>query len=315
MILLWGTMDDEPLEMTAAALTRAGAEHVFLDHRKIFTSEIEYTRDVKGMQRCIVTANDTAIDMSAVNVAYVRGSDFNDYEEMHERPQNDPLAMRAARFEMELMAWLDASDAVVINRSGPSATNHSKPYQLAMIRQAGFAIPETFITNDAAAAREFLSNNPDSVYKSVSGVRSVVRRVGEVQRSFIDDVRWCPTLFQRFVPGNNYRVHVVGSEVLAVRIESDQLDYRYGRTSMIATTLPVEVEQRCQQLTAMLGLYFSGIDLMRTPQGEWFCFEVNPSPGYPYFEMLGGQAIDAALARFMMEADAERSAHRLGDSS
>jgi glutathione synthase/RimK-type ligase-like ATP-grasp enzyme len=304
MILLWGTMDDEPLEMTAAALAQADADYVFLDHRKIFTSEIEYTFDFERVERCTVTANDTAIDMSAVNVAYVRGSDFNDYEEMHERPEDDPLAVRAVRFEMELKAWLDASDALVINRSRPSATNNSKPYQLAMIRQVGFAIPETLITNDAAAAQEFLLKNPDSVYKSVSGVRSVVRRVEEMQRSFIDDVRWCPTLFQSVVPGDNYRAHVVGSEVLAVRIESDQLDYRYGRTRMIATTLPVEVAQRCRRLTAMLGLHFSGIDLMQTPQGEWFCFEVNPSPGYPYFEMLGGQAIGASLARFMMEADA-----------
>lgn len=315
MILLWGTMDDEPLAMTAAALARAGADYVFLDHRKIFTSEIEYTLDFEDIQRCTVTMNDTAIDMSAIKVAYVRGSDLNDYEEMQDRSQDDPLAVRAVRFEMELKAWLDASDALVINRSGPSATNNSKPYQLAMIRQAGFAIPETLITNDAAAAREFLSKNPDSVYKSVSGVRSIVRRVGEMQLSSIDDVRWCPTLFQRVVPGANYRAHVIGSEVLAVRIDSDQLDYRYGRTRMIATTLPVVIAQRCRRLTATLGLHFSGIDLMRTPQGEWFCFEVNPSPGYPYFEMLGGQAIGTAFARFMMEANADTGTNATGNRS
>ena len=129
-----------------------------------------------------------------------------------------------------------------------------------------------------------------------------------MQFSSIDDVRWCPTLFQRVVPGDNYRAHVIGSEVLAVRIESDQLDYRYGKTRMIATTLTPEIAQRCLRLTATLGLHFSGIDLMRTPQGEWFCFEVNPSPGYPYFEMLGGQAIGDALARFMMQANAGTSA-------
>lgn len=308
MILLWGTMEDDPFKMTAAALAQAGADYVFLDHRRIFNSEIEYTLDFERAGRCMVMVDNAAIDISAVNVAYVRGADFCDYDEMGDRSQNDPMALRAVRFEMELNAWLEGSDALVINRCGPSATNNSKPYQLAIIRQSGFAIPETLITNDPAVAREFLSKNPNSIYKSLSGVRSIVRSVGDSQRSSIDDVRWCPTLFQRAVCGDNYRAHVVGSEILAVRIESDQLDYRYGRTRMIATTLPVEIAQRCRRLTEMLGLHFSGIDLMRTPQGEWFCFEVNPSSGYSYFEELGGQAIGGALARFMIEANARRSA-------
>ena len=126
----------------------------------------------------------------------------------------------------------------------------------------------------------------------------------EKQRAFIDDVRWCPSLFQRFVPGTNYRVHVIGDEVLAVRIESDQLDYRYGRSTMSVVELPADVADRCRRLSAKLGLHFSGIDLMRTPDEQWYCFEVNPSPGYPYFEACSGQPIAAALVRFMIEADA-----------
>ena len=39
---------------------------------------------------------------------------------------------------------------------------------------------------------------------------------------------------------------------------------------MIATTLPVDVGQRCRQLTAMLGLYFSGIDLMGRRRASGF---------------------------------------------
>jgi hypothetical protein len=28
----------------------------------------------------------------------------------------------------------------------------------------------------------------------------------------------------------------------------------------------------------------AGIDLRRTPAGEWFCFEVNPSPAFSWFD-------------------------------
>ena len=303
MILLWGTMDDSPLATTHSALARAGADFYFLDHRKIAASEIDYAFSAETGARCVVRVAGTPIDMARVKVAYVRGSDFYDYDEFRELPADSPQVIQAGWFEAQLRAWLDACDAVVINRSGPSATNYSKPYQMTLIRQAGFLIPEALISNDPAAAAKFLLENPDSIYKSLSAVRSIVRKVGDTQRSFIDDLKWCPTLFQRFVPGVNYRVHVINGEVLAVRIESDQLDYRYGKSSITVAELPSGVAEKCRRLTLMLGLYFSGIDLMRTPEDDWYCFEVNPSPAYSYFESLSGQQISVALADFMIDAD------------
>jgi glutathione synthase/RimK-type ligase-like ATP-grasp enzyme len=306
MILLWGLMEDEPMGMAHAALTKAGADFFFLDHRKVFTSEIEYDYGAGTGSRCKVTQGAETVDLGGVRAAYLRGYNFLDFEEMRDRPRDDPLAVKAMGFQLQLMAFLDASGCLVINPSAPSASNFSKPLQLTVIRRAGLAIPETFISNNAAAVRRFLSGNPDSVYKSISGVRSIVRRVSDAHYGHMDDVGWCPTLFQRVVPGINYRAHVLGDEVFAVRLESDQLDYRYGDTTMAAAELPADVAQKCRRLSSMLGLHFSGIDLMRTPDGAWYCFEVNPSPGYSYFEQGGGQPISAALARFMMDADRRR---------
>ena len=52
-------------------------------------------------------------------------------------------------------------------------------------------------------------------------------------------------------------------------------------------------------MTVLLGLSFSGIDLKRTPQDDWYCFEVNPSPGYSYFEEQTGQRIADTLVRYL----------------
>ena len=38
-------------------------------------------------------------------------------------------------------------------------------------------------------------------------------------------------------------------------------------------------------------LLFAGIDLKQTPSGEFYCFEVNPSPGFLYYERHTGQPI------------------------
>jgi glutathione synthase/RimK-type ligase-like ATP-grasp enzyme len=303
MILLWGLLEDPPMSMVYTELQKSGANVFFLDHREIFASEIECEFNPRAGDQCVIRTRDATLDLSQVKVAYVRTYSFYDYAEMQDKAADDPMALKAAGFEMQLVACLNASDKLVINRSDPSATNNSKPCQLDIIRRAGFKIPETFITNDSRAARRFLTENPDTIYKSISGVRSIVQKVSAVQLGYLDDVAWCPTLFQKVVPGINYRVHVLDQEIFAVRIMSDRLDYRYGNTTMVPDELPADVAQKCRELNSVLGLHFSGIDLMRTPSDEWFCFEANPSPAYSYFQLNSGLPISTALAKFMIEAD------------
>lgn len=68
--------------------------------------------------------------------------------------------------------------------------------------------------------------------------------------------------------------------------------------SMNAACLPDPWPQRCQALAADMGLLLAGIDLRRTPDGEWYCFEVNPSPAFSYYDRFG-QGITGAVARLL----------------
>jgi len=52
-------------------------------------------------------------------------------------------------------------------------------------------------------------------------------------------------------------------------------------------------------LAASLDLVVAGIDLRRTPDGEWYCFEVNPSPAFSYYESATHQPISAAIAALL----------------
>ena len=300
MILLYGIEEDSPISLVKDELAHAGADYCFLNHRNIFNSSIEFTFSKKKSAEIIIHSPGLTIDFSQVTAAYARPYNFMDYVEMKGKSSDDPLAIAAMGFENQLMSCLDASDGFIVNKSEPSASNNSKPYQLSVIKEAGLNIPETYITNEPAGAIQFLNMNPDCVYKSISGVRSIVSRVSENQHPQLEDVKWCPTLFQKVVPGINYRVHVINDDVFTVRIESDNLDYRYGKTSMLIEKLPADIAQKCCNLTSALGLHFSGIDLMRTPDDEWYCFEVNSSPAYSYFELNSGLKISTALARSLI---------------
>jgi glutathione synthase/RimK-type ligase-like ATP-grasp enzyme len=193
----------------------------------------------------------------------------------------------------------------VINRGCAMSSNSSKPFQAQIITAHGLATPETLITNDPTKAIEFIDSHVEVIFKSISGVRSIVQTVTTEDRERLEHIRMCPVQFQVRVPGTDVRVHVIGSEVFATEIQSIAIDYRYSvrQTDTIpemrAITLPEHVRQQCVALTQSLGLEFSGIDLLIGDDGTVTCFEANPSPAFSYFEAFTKQPIAAAIAQHL----------------
>jgi D-alanine-D-alanine ligase-like ATP-grasp enzyme len=51
-------------------------------------------------------------------------------------------------------------------------------------------------------------------------------------------------------------------------------------------------------------MYVTGIDFRRDPEGRWYCFEVNPSPAFSYYQNASGQPIDETIADFLVRSAA-----------
>jgi glutathione synthase/RimK-type ligase-like ATP-grasp enzyme len=202
------------------------------------------------------------------------------------------------------MSWVELTSALVVNQPSAMAINGSKPYQARLIQSLGFEIPDTLITTDPDAALEFWKLHNKVIYKSVSGTRSIVSLLTAKHLERLQNVAWCPTQFQQYIPGTDYRVHIVGREVYTCKILSDADDYRYATrlgesVTIQSDMLPEEVADRCKMLVASMNLSVAGIDLRCTPDDKWYCFEVNPSPGFSYFQNATNQPIDEAIARLL----------------
>jgi glutathione synthase/RimK-type ligase-like ATP-grasp enzyme len=142
------------------------------------------------------------------------------------------------------------------------------------------------------------------IYKSVSGIRSIVRRLGRERLQDLDAVKNCPTQFQRYIPGCDLRVHVIGNFVHALQIESDCDDYRYalqegGCVRATSVELDFATATSLRTMTEEMGLLVAGIDLRRTHSGELYCLEVNPSPGFTYFQQLADIDLAIHIARLL----------------
>ena len=68
---------------------------------------------------------------------------------------------------------------------------------------------------------------------------------------------------------------------------------------MVPVNLPPEIVARCVNLSRTLELPLCGIDLKLTPDGDYYCFEVNPSPAYSYYQECSGQDIATAIVKYL----------------
>ena len=302
--LLWGLPADSTLTAVHTELLRLGVPVLLVDQRLVRDTVVELA--VGARIEGAVRVGDAVVDLADVGAAYLRPHDGLRVAAVRDEPSGSPVRRHVHEVTDILSTWAELTPAYVVNRPAASASNGSKPAQLREIAAVGFAVPETLVTNDPEAVAAFAVRHKCVVYKSTSGIRSRVRTLADDVP--LEDVRSCPTQFQGRVPGVDVRVHVVGAEIFATRIECDADDYRYAsrqglpRPRLSAIDLPDDVAKRCRLLAARLDLPVAGVDLRVTPEEEWFCFEVNPSPAFLYYQLATGQPIATALAGLLAAA-------------
>lgn len=221
MILLWGLRGEGPMAAVLAALRRRGADVLMVDQRAYPTVSGSVTAGEDGVTGWIAATGHRR-PVTGITGYYLRPYPVADrYRRgMTQRQVVD------IDYLMTTLAEVLPPRVAVVNRPSAMASNDSKPAQLVLIRRQGFEVPDTLVTNDRDEAEEFWRLHRTVVYKSTSGIRSIAATLDEGHRDRLDHLATCPTQFQEFVPGDDYRVHVVGSRVFATRITSSATDYR-----------------------------------------------------------------------------------------
>lgn len=303
MILVCGVPSEQPIKMVRNALDELRLPYLVFNQRRFAETHFAYEITNRRIQGSLAIGN-LVVDLEDIRGVYTRLMDDRALPELRNLAAGSSISVRCRLLHDALFHWLEITDARVVNRAAAMGSNSSKPYQAQLIAQIGFSTPETLITNEPELARDFHAKHERVIYKSISSVRSIVQTLEPEDDHRLEQIRWCPTQFQAFVEGTNIRAHVVGERVFATAIETEATDYRYAhcqdsQVELRAVELDDDLSERCVRLAAALGLAFAGIDLKITPSDEVFCFEVNPSPGFSYFEANTGQPIAKAVAEYL----------------
>jgi hypothetical protein len=291
VILLWGLPEEEPLAAVDHALRAFGAKTVMINQRRALSTHV-----FPQPGGSVLRQPDQVLPLADVTAAYLRPYPFPP-----RITQDGPVRLVAhrhvARVESELWQWAAATTATVVNRPEPAASNSTKPMQTRVAKACGFRVPETLVTNDAEQARSFAARHGEVIYKAAGGTRTLTGLLDLADTRRLERLGTCPTYFQKYISGINVRVHVVGTEVFPVEITSDAVDYRKDIQNMVPARLPEHVADTCRAVTKALGLLVAGIDLIRSPEGEWYFLEANSSPAFTFYP--DHDKVGASIARLL----------------
>ncbi|RMF89500.1 MAG: hypothetical protein D6736_08310 [Nitrospinota bacterium] len=315
MILLLGRLDDPMIAYVCTCLLARKVDFLVIDprhspHQCALTWTMEQGRMHGSL--CYGRQEVALADIGSIYIRQLRRpprSQQTPPPGQDQTPQPFPLSRWLATFSENV-------PALVVNRPSAVSSNLSKPYQQQLIARHGFRVPRTRVTTLPAAVTRFYEECQGRViYKSISHQRSIVRRMTPGDLSRLAQVRYCPTQFQEYIAGIDIRVHTVGERVFATEILSEATDYRYAgregaRRAIRGIELPAEVATRCLHLARGLDLMMSGIDLRRSPDGDYYCFEVNPAPAFIFYQTYTGQRIGDALADLLCQGMACRKGDR-----
>lgn len=301
VVCLVGIKTDPVLRAVESQLRRRGADSVLFDI-DAYPAADRLTAHCRadGTMTGSVTASGRTVRFSEMRSAYVRLLSAPAPAD----PAGEPALLEAARF-YSLDHMTRTWGVPTVGLLKPCATNVSKPYQTALIASELVRVPETLVTTRPASARAFAKARQTS-FKSLSAERSICVTMDAASEKRLPLLRRLPAQFQQYVRGLDIRVHVVGEFVHALAIETAASDYRYSQRHFKEPArtrefeLPAPVREELVTLTARLGLAVGGIDLRLTEAGEYYCFEVNPTPGFAYFDPQPAAPIANAIAELLV---------------
>lgn len=198
-----------------------------------------------------------------------------------------------------------------------SISSHSTQVfrQLNLAQEIGFKIPSSCFTNDKAELDKFAQKFGKIILKPgpLLGVpfkkQRILSHIVDPSKINTEALKLAPCLFQNYIEKQfELRVHVIGENVLTCKIESqkssiareDWRRYDLENTPHSVFNLSTELERKCIQITRELGLEMGVIDLIVTPDNEFFFLECNSQGHWLWIEKLTGLPITQAVGEYLM---------------
>jgi glutathione synthase/RimK-type ligase-like ATP-grasp enzyme len=297
-IVILGSADDEHAVVMHDVLRRRGADAELLDARW-FPAQMTVSFDPHGASGSLQWPTGRRLEFSGIQAVYWRSFPGVEVPPLEDAEQayiafNDSRSLFETLLIQLPARWINGWQAYQLHQT--------KPVQLARIAALGAKVPPTLLTNDAAELKRFAARHARLIFKPVQGGDHAQRLTEEqLTPENLSNLAYAPITVQAEVPGTNIRVFVVGEQVMACEVRSAALDFRDDPQPELGVhDLGADLQALCRRIARELHLVWTGIDFRRTPAGEYWFLEANPSPMFLGFESQTGLPLTKALADLLM---------------
>ena len=179
--------------------------------------------------------------------------------------------------------WL-LQGTICLNEPVAGATASNKFVALEILRAHDIPTPRTvfaaqFRDKPFPGEKFVVKTRTGAMGKGVTLTQSWEDARSQVEQSFAARK---PAFVQKYMRGRNYRMVVVGDQVIGTTRRTPAKGEFRANIHLGATARSVDVPEAYKQLavkaTQVLGLHYSGVDLIETDSGI-YVLEVNPIPG------------------------------------
>ncbi len=219
-----------------------------------------------------------------------------------------------------LFGMLEGLHCFQIGRFSQYRRLDSKEEQMKIASGLGLMIPDTCITNNPEEAKRFVLNHPNgaivkmqssfAIYRE--GVENVVftNVITEENLDTIDTLQYCPMQFQEKIEkARELRITIVGDEVFSFAVDSQKLenakvDWRREGLELLEHwdpyELPEDIKEKLLRLMDVYQVNYGAIDVIVSPQGEYYFLEINSAGEYFWLDRLIDGRISEQIAKVLL---------------
>jgi glutathione synthase/RimK-type ligase-like ATP-grasp enzyme len=312
-ILIIGQQPDPHIEVVKDIITKMGSKVILFDIYKPDQSQVGLTiNDTKDSGT--IESNEITFNLSEISCIWWRVKPF-----VYKNPDSGIYGLWTEFAQREWQKTLNsleffADKALFVNSRISDFYASNKCIQLMIAKDIGFNIPNTFVSNDPINISDFLNDNKDTVYKTVTWYSEPPDKVVFTSKVTVNDVRKnsesiriSPGIFQnRIKKKYELRITTIGNKNFAVSIDSQAhtetlIDWRRNQFNINYSRckLPKSINRMIIKMNDKLGLKYGAYDFIVTPNEEYYFLEVNPVGQWLWIEEKTGLPLSSTLAELL----------------
>ena len=283
-----GRSEDPCCRSVQGLLTSRGQEVLFLDETRLFPGLRLVWELSNGRSQGTLGQGEQSVRLAETDGVLARFSGFPVSKEEFQTADGQYLSNE---WHALMRGYVRALPCPVINRVRPELWYKpflSVPDLVSFLPGLRFKVPKTLIATSLEEAQLFFDECGHRVcYSPLTIPSKYPIETGEDLRKLATLAGFLPFHLREIVPGERGNAYVVGTDVV-------------WESSSGAPMPETNVQERCVEIAASLGLTFCELQLLRSSGNEWYCLGLACMPDLFQCSEDTGRAISERLANALL---------------